>query len=103
MHIIPDETAAFARLRNGELDILSGVIIQFWSIEKDSSGGFNFQTPRLSKYYNIIINHNNVMLASLPVRKALAHLTNVDAFINNFEMAKQSGPLVPLILTKVLQ
>ena len=39
------------------------------------------------------------MLASLPVRKALAHLTNVNAFINNFENGKNSqdhwSPLIP--------
>lgn len=97
MHIIPDETAAFARLRNGELDILSGVSSSnFEALKKDSSDGFNFQTPRLSKYYNIIINHNNVILASLPVRKALAHLTNVNAFITNFENGKAVRTIGPV-------
>ena len=36
------------------------------------------------------------MLASLPVRKALAHLTNVDAFINNFENGKAVRTIGPV-------
>ena len=99
MHIIPDETAAYTRLKNGELDVLSGVSSSnFEELKKDSADGFNFQAPRLSKYYNILVNHNHPILSSLPVRQALAYLTNVDAFIKNFENGKAVrtvGPVNP--------
>lgn len=99
LHIIPDETAAYTRLKTGELDVLSGVSpSNFNQLQKDTATGFSFQTPQLMKYYNITINHNDPILSAQKVRQALVHLVDVDGFIKNFEFGnavRTVGPVNP--------
>lgn len=98
-HIIPDETAAYTRLKSGELDVLSGVSpSNFNQLQKDTASGFSFQTPQLMKYFNICINHKDPVLSSQKVRQALANLVDVDGFIKNFEFGnavRTVGPVNP--------
>ncbi|HRG66113.1 MAG TPA: ABC transporter substrate-binding protein [Saprospiraceae bacterium] len=98
-HIIPDETAAYTRLKSGELDVLSGVSpSNFNQLQKDTATGFSFHTPQLMKYYNISINHKDPVMSSQKVRQALASLVDVDGFIKNFEFGnavRTVGPVNP--------
>ena len=85
-HIIPDETAALTRLQNKEIDVLTGLNNNnFSQLKKDSSSQYSFHNPQLIKYYCILLNHNDEILKSKNVRKALASVVDVDQFINTFE------------------
>ncbi|MBK8701977.1 MAG: hypothetical protein IPN29_21375 [Saprospiraceae bacterium] len=99
LHFIPDETAAYTRLKNNELDVLSGLSVSnFEQLQKDSSDLFNFQSPQLMKYYNVIVNHGDAILSSVAVRQAIAHVVNADEYIRTFEMGKATrtvGPINP--------
>ncbi len=101
MHIIPDETAAITRMKNNEIDLLSGLnTTNFESLQKNSANAFQYQTAQLMKYYNVLINHNDVILKSKSVRKALAYTTNVDAFIKTFENGNATRLVGPIHPTK---
>jgi peptide/nickel transport system substrate-binding protein len=92
--------AAITRLKNGELDVMSGInTATFDELKKsDNNVGFQFKTAQLMKYYNVLINHNNAILKSKGVRKALAEITNVDQYIATFEngnAVRTIGPIHP--------
>lgn len=99
LHFIPDEMAAITRLKNGEIDVMSGInAATFDELKKSDTNNFLFKTAQLMKYYHILINHNDVFLKSKAVRKALADVTNVDQYITTFEngnAVRTTGPIHP--------
>ncbi len=99
LHFIPDETAAITRLKNGELDVMSGInTATFDELKKSKDQSFQFKTAQLMKYYNVLINHNDNILKSKAVRKALAYVTNVSQYITSFEndnAIRTIGPIHP--------
>lgn len=101
MHFIPDETAAITRLKNGELDVMSNITTPtFNALSKDNNQAFQFKTAQLMKYYNVLINHNDAILKSQAVRKALAHVVNVDQYISTFENGNAIRTIGPIHPTK---
>jgi peptide/nickel transport system substrate-binding protein len=97
LHIIPDEMAATSRLLNGELDFLSGLNLQSFKNIPDAS--FSKTTPIILKYYSILLNQGHPIIKSKNVRKALAHICDVDRYIEVFEggtAVRIMGPISPL-------
>ncbi len=86
-HISPDEMTSITLLKSGELDLVSGINSHsFKELERnDSIDNFDFFSPQLMRYYYIGINNRDSRLSDRNVRKALAHLTNVDLMIDNLE------------------
>lgn len=101
-HIIPDEVTAIAQLRNGGLDVINELSAKAYSeLENDPvlKEKFDFFHPALIKQYYILLNNSDEILKDRNVRKALAHLLDVNGIIKNFEEGKATrttGPIHPL-------
>lgn len=100
--VIPDQTALATSIRNEDLDVAFGLNVQdFMTLREneDLKKRFNFFTPQEFGFYFIYLNSKSPLLNDKRVRKALAHLTDVDAIITNIynDMATaQPGPISPL-------
>jgi len=101
-HIIPDELTAVAQLTAGQLDVIneiSGDVFEDIKNDEFNSGKFEFYTPGLMRQYFALLNHKDVLISDNNVRKALAHLINVNEIIDNIEYGQgvpNIGPIHPL-------
>lgn len=101
-HIIPDEISALAQLKEGNIDLMNEVSADAYAdLEKDPSSKkkFQFFHPALIKQYYILMNNEDETLKDINVRKALAHLIDVESMMKNFEQDKAirtTGPIHPL-------
>jgi len=101
-HIIPDEVAAIAQLRNGNIDVINEVSAKAYTeLEKDPTikDKLDFFHPSLIKQYYILMNNGDEILKDRLIRKALAHLLDIQSIIQNFEDGKATrttGPIHPL-------
>jgi ABC-type transport system substrate-binding protein len=99
--VYPDENAAITALRNGALDVISTVNgYDYKKMQEDDrvNERFTFFNPPQLKYYFIGLNNHSELLKDVRVRKALAHLIDINAFIENHEQgygARVPGPIVP--------
>jgi ABC-type transport system substrate-binding protein len=87
-YVIPDETTVISQLKNGVLDVSNSLSKKrFIEIKNDPlyKDEFDFFSPTLIRYYYLLINNNNPVLADPNVRRALAHLLDVDKIIENME------------------
>lgn len=88
IQIIPDNTTALSLLKSGEIDILSGVgASEFKDMQGEAKYDslFNFLTPQLMRYFYLLLNDRDPKFKNKKVRRALAHLVDVDAIINALE------------------
>ncbi len=86
--VIPDEIAALSELSVGNIDVISDLSSQAFTTFSDtakSSPNYAIHKGRLPRYYMLYLNHKSPILSDVNVRKALRCLTDVDAFITNFE------------------
>lgn len=101
-HIIPDEVTAIAQLKAGNIDVINGLSSDSYeSLESDKvySNKFSFFHPLLTREYYFLLNHRDDILKELSVRKALAHLIDIDNFITTLEKGKANrtiGPINPI-------
>ncbi len=98
--IIPDEAATLLALKEGTIDLATDMSPQqFVSLQQDSSGkNLQFFSPTVFQYVFLELNHRQPALADRAVRKALAQLIDVPAFIKNvmYDLAVPIiGPLHP--------
>lgn len=99
--IYKDNNSAITALKNGNLDLIDEMSgSDFIRIKENErfSGTFNFFSPTQLDYYFIGMNLHSEFLADVNVRKALAHLFDVDVFIANQEMGfgtRLAGPIIP--------
>ena len=87
-HVIADDAAAIVQLKEGSIDIMNQVDDdEFIAMQNDPAlqEKFHFFTPSLTKYYVILLNNSDPKLSDKKVRRALAHLTDVDYIIKNLE------------------
>lgn len=87
-HMIPDDVAAMVQLKSGQIDVMNQVNDDdFLALQKDNAyrDKFHFFTPSLTKYYVILMNNGDPILRDKNVRKALAHLVDVDYILNGLE------------------
>lgn len=87
-HMIPDDVAAMVQLKEGNIDIMNNVDDDdFLTLQKDETykDQFQFFSPSLTKYYVILLNNKDPKLNDKKVRRALAHLVDVDHILNKLE------------------
>jgi|JI7StandDraft_1071085.scaffolds.fasta_scaffold33712_2 peptide/nickel transport system substrate-binding protein len=97
--IIPDETAAIAQLKAGTIDVMTEVSgDNYNALEKDDVFGkqFSFYHPALIKQYYIILNNQDEILKDQKIRKALAHLLDVQSILDNLEGGKGMRTVAPI-------
>ena len=101
-HILPDEVTAVAQLKAGNIDVINEISADnYLALSEDPAQKekFSFFHPSLIKNYYININNKDKILRDPKVRKALAHLTDVDNILKNTENGmgqRTSGPIHPL-------
>ena len=101
-HIIPDELSAITQLKAGTIDVVNEISAEYYQeLSKDSLliDKFSFYKPALIKYYLININNGTPKLSDTNVRKALAHLVDVESIIANIEKGmavRVVGPIHPV-------
>ena len=99
--IVPDQTAALSGLKDEAFDVTAQIDSKdFTELKANEIAGklFNLHTPPSMSYYYIGINNKNPKLADKRVRRALAHLMDIDELINNlyYGLAKRvTGPVNP--------
>ncbi|MFK7806542.1 MAG: ABC transporter substrate-binding protein [Saprospiraceae bacterium] len=99
--IIPDNAAALTALKNGQLDVVSDINPQaFTELQQNNyvKEKFKFHTPPYLSYSYIALNRNRPALNDPKVRRALAHLVDVEQIIksNLFGLAQRvTGPIHP--------
>ncbi len=85
-HFIKDETSAITQLKSGAIDMMTVVSgTAFKQLQKEEKEHLEFSTPQLSKFYYVAMNNRSAILGDPDVRKAMAHLLDVDDFIKVFE------------------
>lgn len=100
--ILPDQTALAISVRNEDVDAAFGLNVQdFMDMQENEnlSERFNFFATQEFSFYFIFLNSQSPLLEDKRVRRALAHLTDVNAIIKNLydNMATaQPGPISPL-------
>jgi peptide/nickel transport system substrate-binding protein len=100
--IIADQATSITALKDGLIDVLENVDAKTFVDLRDGSGyvkdNFNFYTPDMFAYYYVAINNGDVLLQDKRVRRALAHLVDVDILIERgfFGLATPvNGPVLP--------
>lgn len=86
--IIPDETTAMALLKEGTIDVMSIKLSEnFNNLKKDKTLNqkLSFHTPQLTNYYYLALNNKNTILQDKDVRRAIAHIIDVDNIIQTQE------------------
>ena len=86
--IVKDATSALTLLKSGEIDVLNNIsATNFNDIREDEElkTRLDFFTPSLMRYLYIGLNNRNPELANKSVRRALAHLVDVDRIIETLE------------------
>lgn len=99
--VIADASAAALALRSEGFDVSAQMDVQdFLSLREDPDvvARYNFFTPPTNIYYFIYLNMRNPKLSDRRVRRALAHLVDVDAIIEKaFDGLgiRTNGPIHP--------
>ncbi|MEM9821621.1 MAG: ABC transporter substrate-binding protein [Bacteroidota bacterium] len=100
--IIPDLNAAIGLLKAAQLDAMSGIPPDlFLQLKGDAAFARSFQlhSPQKLSYYYVGLNGNTSKLADRRVRRALAHLLDVDQLIETvlYGLAERvNGPIHPV-------
>jgi peptide/nickel transport system substrate-binding protein len=98
-HIIPDELTAISQLKAGAIDLInevSGDNYESLQADNELKDFFSFYHPALTKQYLISMNNQDPLLSDVKVRKAIAHLVDVDNIINAIEKGKGSRTVAPI-------
>jgi len=101
--IVPDDLTAVTMCKEDKLDVMmlqnSGT---FFQIKNDSTQNdkWNFHTPQLMTYLYVGINNKRPILKDKRVRNALAHLVDVDDFIESLSDGLGSRTIGPFHPTK---
>ncbi len=99
--VIPDASAATLAVRTQGFDVSAQMDVQdFLTLREDPqvAAHYNFFTPPTNIYYFIYLNMQQPKLSDRRVRRALAHLVDVDAIINeafNGLGIRINGPIHP--------
>jgi len=99
--VMPDEAAAILALKEGSIDLAAGMSPrQFISLKQDSSSSpaLHFYTTGFFQYALLELNLRKPALSEWAVRRALAHLADVDGYIRNVMLGLAdpiSGPVHP--------
>lgn len=87
-HIIPDEAALMTQLKEGSIDVTKYLSADGFAELQNKEAyqdEFDFLTPEIFQYFFIGINNSSPKLSNNKVRRAMAHLTDVDEMIRILE------------------
>ena len=99
--IIADESAAVTLLKDGSIDLINlSTATAFDNLKNNASldSLLSYHNPALNIYYYISLNNRVPELQDKDVRRAVAHLFDVDNMIKTLENGygtRQVGPLMP--------
>lgn len=99
--IIPDQVASMAALKDEQVDVVSQIDAKDFTdlqANEEMTRRFSLQTPPSMVYYYVGLNNKNPKLADKRVRRAIAHLLDVDELINTlyYGLAQRTvGPFHP--------
>ncbi len=99
--IIPDQGTALAALKSQEIDVAAQIDVKdFSTIREDSAMQelYNFYTPAAFQLFYVGINNKNPKLNDKRVRRALAHVLDMDAIIRDLYAGmgqRVAGPFHP--------
>jgi len=87
---LKDETSALTLLKSGDLDLINMTrfsVAQYEELKRDTSlrDDLTFQQVEIPRSYILNMNNDDTRLGQLSVRKAIAHLTDVDRMINQVD------------------
>jgi peptide/nickel transport system substrate-binding protein len=100
--VIPSDDSALTELRNGSLDLIYTVDgMNFSRLKTDEKlrDKLEFHNPAQLKYYYVGINNHSPFFNDKRTRWALAHLIDLDAFIQSYENGlgvRINGPIHPI-------
>lgn len=85
--IIKDQTVALTQMKGGNLDIMSlssSPVQVFNDLKNDDvdEGKYIFKTPSLFRIYYVLLNNQDKRLSDIAVRRALAHVLDVNRIID---------------------
>ena len=91
---VPDESTAISMLKAGDLDIVSSLSpTVFAELRSDASTrDLTFHTPAIMQYYYLGLNNADVVLKDKKVRRALAHLLDLEK-MSEVLMANLATPI----------
>lgn len=98
---IPDETAALSMIKSQTLDVMGAITeVQFEDLKKNEfvKEHYNFYTPQVLGITFVSLNTKNEKLQDKRVRRALAHLMDVDKVVNSIKKGYAvsiNGPFHP--------
>lgn len=86
--IVPDEVTAITMAKEGTLDLMKMTNSQTFLDLKEKEGfndKWSFHTPIDFKFYYLSLNNKSPILKDKKVRQALAHLADIDDYIENID------------------
>ena len=86
--VVPDEMTAITMAKENKLDLMKmSQSTAFLDMKNDDNHNKNwsFHVPQLNRYYYISLNNKSEILSDKTVRRALAHLADVDDYIENID------------------
>ncbi len=98
-HIIPDNLAAMTQLKAGAIDLINEVDAgdyESWEADVSLRDKFAFYHPALTKQYMILLNNQDPILKDIKVRKAIAHLLDIDNILTTLEKGKGTRTMAPI-------
>jgi len=86
--IVPDEMTAVTMAKEGKIDLMtmseSGTFLDLKN-DVNHNKNWSFHVPQLNRYYFVALNNKSKKLSDKRVRRAMAHLADVDDFIENID------------------
>lgn len=102
MEIIPDPATMLTALRDEKVDLALGLGVEQFLDNKDDAflnEHYDFTTVGGLNFFSILLNQNNPLLREVATRRALAHLVDIDAIIEQLLpdglATRLSGPVLP--------
>jgi len=86
--IVPDEITAITMAKEEKIDLMvMNSSNKFLELKEDSilADNWNFQVPQLLIYYYLSMNNKSEILSDKKVRRALAHLADIEDYIETLE------------------
>jgi peptide/nickel transport system substrate-binding protein len=101
LRIVPDEITAASMIKDGQLDFMEmGNSNTFLDLKNDD--GFNkdwtFHVPQVLRYYFLCLNNKSPIFSDKVVRRAFAHLVDVEDIMENIDGGlgiRTTGPFHP--------
>ena len=101
--IIADKTTAITELKNGNIDILPNVSGDAFKRMRDNPAykdKFDFYNQLTMRFSILNLNNKNKILKDVLVRKAIAHLIDLDFFLKNYGTGGEKRLTVPVHISK---